>query len=763
MNSKFFQSKVIPASNQTNHNHHQLITTMASCTDRLKLNEHELFKSLKNDLPKSVKETHNIIEIRENVMYIWNADKCCLYAVIIDDNFNHTSAYQVFQLTDPPIFEVSSISINEVSSQLALLGSLGIVVLELPRRWGKNNLFQGGKKSISCLNHNLSHLTSHLSSSKVIRGRWHPGSPNDSHLLVLTSDNSFQLFECPLGQKPKLIKNWKVGPTPLSFSSSGFAIIESLGETAIDFDFSTSSISLDKQRRNFDKETAHWSDIEWPILVLRGDGTVLLIHGDTLSNSSTKPLVQGALSIYPSSYDNYGVDSCSIICLQTTPPVVAIATSSGLIHHAILLRDTSSTANNNFISNNTYTVDSQVSISTKDQEQRQFDRKSWSEYGSNYSLHTPDDGLFVFETIEMQLGLLYNDSDKKYSCLINLNRDRGNKGRYFCTHNAGVHMITLPVVSQLMDYLNCPEDNIDLYLPTSIKPSTSQYLICTRTKHTGDDEATPVQGFGLLQQPSPIVVALLYNGVVVNFSVIDFDCPSAIDSDEPVVNFNKVITRESFENHVRNLLKHDTISQPITKLNVSSSLNGKECFELLDQATNVLRSNYFVKHDRIRNEISKKVRALKALKIHQINELNDLMLIKAELHSKAQHLAERYEDIKEHQEELTRRSREVLRRINHKELTTAERTEAMKLKELNGQVEEFKGKFERLKSKADSQMMKNESVDKRNMNNGSGVKKAQLILGEKQEQVIKSNLKKMDITLKDMIRQIKVLEDNLEV
>ncbi|XP_014296853.1 nuclear pore complex protein Nup88 [Microplitis demolitor] len=745
---------------------------MASCTDRLKLNDHELFKLLKNDMPKSDKETRNIIEIRDDILYAWNTDKCCLFVLILGDNFNPSAPYQTLQLTDPPIFEVTNISINEASTQLVLWGSLGIVILELPRRWGKNNLFQGGKQSISCINHNLNRLTSQLSSSEVRRVRWHPGSPNDSHLLILTSENSFQLFECPLGNKPKLIKNWKVGPTPMLSPSKTLPNIESLGETAVDFDFSTPTIPSYNYNKygkfgNFTKETPHWSDIEWPILVLRGDGNVFLIYGNILSNSNQKPLVQGSLSIYPASFDNYGVDSCSIVCLPTTPPLVAIATSTGLIHHAILLCDNSSIANVDNLNKNTSSTEDSTLNQQNDDSQKQFDRKkTWSEYGSNYSLHTPDDGLFVFETIEMQLGLLFSDNDKKYNCFINLHRDRGNKGRYFCTHNAGVHMITLPVASQLTDYLNCSEDNIDLYLPSSIKPSISQYLICTRTKHTGADEATPVLGFGLLEQPTPIVIALLYSGVVVNFSVIDFDYPSAVDSDEPVINSNNTVTRESFENYIKNLLKHNSTSQPITKLGMTSTLNGKECFEFLDCVTNVLRGNYFVKHDHVRNEIGKKVRALKALKIHQLNELNNLMQIKAELHDKAQHLAERYEDIKEHQEELTRRSREVLRQINHKELTAAERTEALELKELNRKVDEFTGKFDRLKNKVDNQLIKNDlSIDKSNQDiSNVGVnKKTQLILGEKQEEVIKNSLRKMGDSIAELIGQVKILEEDLEV
>ncbi|KAL7307668.1 hypothetical protein TKK_0000351 [Trichogramma kaykai] len=51
---------------------------MTSCTDPLGLNDLKLFKDLKADLPKFSKETKNILEIRDDVLFVWNADKCCI-------------------------------------------------------------------------------------------------------------------------------------------------------------------------------------------------------------------------------------------------------------------------------------------------------------------------------------------------------------------------------------------------------------------------------------------------------------------------------------------------------------------------------------------------------------------------------------------------------------------------------------------------------------------------------------------------------------
>lgn len=56
---------------------------MDSCTDPLHLNENNLFKHLKDGLPKSAKETRNILEIRDDVLYVWNADEFCVLTLNI--------------------------------------------------------------------------------------------------------------------------------------------------------------------------------------------------------------------------------------------------------------------------------------------------------------------------------------------------------------------------------------------------------------------------------------------------------------------------------------------------------------------------------------------------------------------------------------------------------------------------------------------------------------------------------------------------------
>lgn len=88
-----------------------------------------------------------------------------------------------------------------------------------------------------------------------------------------------RLYECELGDSPKLIRNWKVGPTPSASSTKIIPNVESLGETAVDFDFVTPTMKLDDNYQG----NSDFHKIQWPILVLRGDGDVLIVHGNILS------------------------------------------------------------------------------------------------------------------------------------------------------------------------------------------------------------------------------------------------------------------------------------------------------------------------------------------------------------------------------------------------------------------------------------------------------------------------------------------------
>lgn len=55
------------------------------------------------------------------------------------------------------------------------------------------------------------------------------------------------------------------------------------------------------------------------------------------TSSHSRPQLQGPLSVYPPTADNYGLDSCSIVVLPSLPPTIILSESTGTIHHALLM------------------------------------------------------------------------------------------------------------------------------------------------------------------------------------------------------------------------------------------------------------------------------------------------------------------------------------------------------------------------------------------------------------------------------------------
>ena len=48
----------------------------------------------------------------------------------------------------------------------------------------------------------------------------------------------------------------------------------------------------------------------------------------------------GPIAMFPEAEDNYGTDSCSLLCLHpliSSPPVLVIATNGGALYHCVVL------------------------------------------------------------------------------------------------------------------------------------------------------------------------------------------------------------------------------------------------------------------------------------------------------------------------------------------------------------------------------------------------------------------------------------------
>lgn len=58
--------------------------------------------------------------------------------------------FQTLLCINSPFFEVYQTSLSPMQQHVALIGTKGLMVLELPKRWGKNSEFEGGKSTINC-------------------------------------------------------------------------------------------------------------------------------------------------------------------------------------------------------------------------------------------------------------------------------------------------------------------------------------------------------------------------------------------------------------------------------------------------------------------------------------------------------------------------------------------------------------------------------------------------------------------------------------
>ncbi|KAK6636396.1 hypothetical protein RUM43_010056 [Polyplax serrata] len=50
--------------------------------------------------------------------------------------------------TEPPLIDVNFIRLNNTVTIAALWSSTGVMVMEIPKRWGSNSCFRGGKPVI---------------------------------------------------------------------------------------------------------------------------------------------------------------------------------------------------------------------------------------------------------------------------------------------------------------------------------------------------------------------------------------------------------------------------------------------------------------------------------------------------------------------------------------------------------------------------------------------------------------------------------------
>ncbi|XP_049310430.1 nuclear pore complex protein Nup88 isoform X1 [Bactrocera dorsalis] len=730
-------------------------------TDTLKLNQTAMFAKIRAGLPVERQHTQNLLECKDDMLYAWDSEECCLLAVnwrlAALEGFEAVK-YQNLIPSVPQSFQVERVVASSEGSLIALAGARGVTVLELPRRWGKDGLFMEGKEKITCRAFNLdSLLFSNNPHLELRQLRWHPFSPTDSHLLVLLSDNTIRVYD-----NSTLRHVWKVGPVPMKSDNnlnSSLPTALLLGEFAVDFDIApavapkedavlNSSTTINNNTtkdvlnhsRNLSKafnetvagnqKNAQNSErIEWPIIVLRENGNIYVLMAGL---DSHKPRLQGPLTITPQSNDNYGLESCAILVIPSLPPTLVIAEANGTLHHALFL------------------------------EAEEAD-ESFNEVDASLIIHPSEYTIHVLETVLLELGLPKDDpKSKTYNCPIHLKRDYINEMRYFAYHNAGLHAITINFISELQRFV---ESDVDSDISPLSIASNAEYIVCT--KIDASERINAVLGFVLLQMPSGVVL-LLGSGEVISLKLIidpkilveTVKIKEETDKSLPKLEAKSELDRmlePSFVDHIKSMLKRD-VTQPILSVDKTSTPNPQECYELLTQAIEVLRTQYLKRHELVRAEITKRVNTIKLRKEQQEHEIADLEKERENIRETAHRLAERFEEISDQQEIITKKCQHLVRQA-HTRLPTnpiADKEFAQEVERINKETKALTNSMQKARDTINKQTY---HISKYNQT----AKKKTFHLPERQEKNIKEILMQIAAEVDSQIRDVKHINQQLGV
>ncbi|XP_072381629.1 nuclear pore complex protein Nup88 [Diabrotica undecimpunctata] len=727
-----------------------------SSTDYLRLNEFKIFKELRESLPKTCTKTQNLITVHDNVLFTWDFQNHCVLSLNLKaargkegDNVIHQKLLPLH----PPLFTPECVTVNQTGSLLAISGSSGILVLELPSRCPPFGSFQNNKEVVYCKAHSLDERL--LSCSELVKLRklqFHPGSPNHSHIVALTSDNSLRLYQVENGEVRNLAV-YSVGEKPSTlFPGTTTTFLDIYGEVAIDFDFGLPEIQeiikpakcdetksfIKGQTRLVNTETQTPNKIVanmktekkkdkqendavvWPVFILRSDLSIYKVSFDL--KLRWKPIIGAPLAMSYTAEEQ--IDACSIICLNTVPQIMCISLCDGSLLHAVC---------------------SEVESS-----------KSGSR---NYPAAVSEQELFVFEKVQLELGLTTCEEDQgnNSKCTVQLKKDEVRPERYYALHGGGIHSVVISCIDGLQQFINAPEA-VDPTSDIFIEPSKAEYLVCT--KKASSLESIPVIGFALYYEPTSIIT-LLGDGRLVTLGILlSTNLPNIEDlkiSDDTVVSPLKKMLQEPFTQYIESILKK-TSTHPVLKLQQPKEGTQEECYELLQRTAQCFRDEYFKNHIKVKDALEKRIKTLTIMKRNQQNEIENMKLEREMLRDKASNLAEKYEDIKDKQDELLKKSENLLMLVSRRRSSpsAAEQEFVKELDDCSRKIAMYHDRIDKVKNK-----MKYQQIQMENWKSQE-VKKIGTI-NEKHTSTIKTNLTDTTKKISEMVRKINEYKVQLDL
>ncbi|GAB1296374.1 Nuclear pore complex protein Nup88 [Apodemus speciosus] len=592
---------------------------------------------------------------------------------------------------NPPLFEIHQVLLSPTQHHVALIGTKGLMALELPQRWGKESEFEGGKATVNCSTTPIAERFFTSSTSLTLKhAAWYPSEMLDPHIVLLTSDNVIRIYSLREPQTPTKVIVLSEAEEESLILNKGRAYTASLGETAVAFDFGP-LVSVSKNI--FDQKDREV--VAYPLYILYENGETFLTYVSLLYSPGNIGKLLGPLPMHPAAEDNYGYDACAILCLPCVPNILVIATESGMLYHCVVLEG--------------------------EEEDDQTLEKSWDPRADLIP------SLYVFECVELELALkLASGEDdpfaSDFSCPIKLHREkqkfqdlvldkwralqhkilskvlptktrptlprqlltkavfsklpsRGNPkcpSRYHCSHAAGVHSVGLTWIHKLHKFLGSDEEDKDsLQELTAEQKCFVEHILCT--KPLPCRQPAPIRGFWIVPDilgPTMICITSTYECLIRPLlSIVHPASPPLLCTQEDAEVAESPLrilaeTPDSFEKHIKRILQRSATNPAFLKSSEKDlAPPPEECLQLISRATQVFREQYILKQDLAKEEIQRRVKLLCDQKRKQLEDLNYCREERKSLREMAERLADKYEEAKEKQEDIMNSERDMKKEL----------------------------------------------------------------------------------------------------
>ncbi|XP_051847437.1 nuclear pore complex protein Nup88 [Antechinus flavipes] len=646
------------------------------------------------------------------------------------------SRYQRLLCINPPLFEVYQVLLSPTHHHVALIGTKGLTVLELPKRWGKNSEFEGGKSTVNCSTTPIAERFFSSSPSLSLKhAAWYPSEVLDPHVVLLTSDNVIRIYCLREPQIPVKVIPLSDAEEESLILNKGRAYTASLGETAVAFDFGP----LATVPKNVFGQRSQEEVLAYPLYILYENGETFLTYVSLMQSLGTLGKLLGPLPMHPAAEDNYGYDACAILCLPCVPNILVIATESGMLYHCVVLEG--------------------------EEEDEQHSEKSWDSRADLIP------SLYVFECVELELALKLASGEEEddpfeadFSCPIKLHRDPKCPSRYHCTHEAGVHSVGLTWIHKLHKFLGSDEEDKDSLQELAAEQKCFvEHILCT--KPLPCRRPAPIRGFWIVSDvlgPTMVCVTNTYECLTRPLlSTVHPTSPPLLCAREDVGVAQSPLrilaeTQDSFEKHIRSTLQRSAANPVFLKSSDKDvAPPPEECLQLLSRATQVFRDEYILKQDLAKEEIQRRVKLLCSQKKKQLEDLSYCREERKSLRETAERLADKYEEAKERQEDLMNRMKQLLRSFHSQlpVLSDSEREMKKELQLIPDQLRHLGNAIKQVTMKKDYQQRK--------MERGTSPQKPTITLSAYQRKCIRTVLKEEGEHIREMVKQINDIRNHV--